>query len=302
MIIEVDPKLSPLLFRFIGVHKNMMEDKIRVESYNRAIKEEVKKGDVVLDIGTGTGILAFFSVLAGAKKVYAVESAPIISLARKVARYNELLDKIEFLRGNLRNIDLPEKVDLIVTETLGHFAIDENIVNTLMDARKRFLKKQGKIIPRNIKLFLAPVDDSSAYKQIKWDKKFGIDFSPIDKVSLNKAYLIQGKVKGILANPEEILEVDLRTNGSYNLYGMTKFKIKRTGCIYGLRGWFYSQLSDSVAIDTSPFKSDTIWQNVFFPVEKTINVTREDVITIEFWADSNTSNFSWKWKIKKSNN
>jgi len=102
----------------------MMSDNIRLDSFRRAIFDTVAEGDVVVDLGSGVGILAFFAAQAGAEKVYAIEELDV-ALAQKLAQKNGL-DNITFIRGNSAEIKLPEKADVLVSETLGSFAIDEN--------------------------------------------------------------------------------------------------------------------------------------------------------------------------------
>ena len=87
--------------------------------YKQAIFETVHEGDRIVDIGTGTGILAFFALQAGAEKVYAIESGPIIEVARKTAKENGFLDRIEFIHQDSRKTEIPELVDAIITETIG---------------------------------------------------------------------------------------------------------------------------------------------------------------------------------------
>ncbi len=72
---------------------------LRLDRFQQAITKRVKPGDAVLDLGTGTGILAFFACLAGARRVYAIESGSVISLAKLLARANGFEDRIVFLPG-----------------------------------------------------------------------------------------------------------------------------------------------------------------------------------------------------------
>ena len=128
------------MFERIFSQQPMIADQVRMEAYRKAIHEVVKKGDVVADIGTGSGILAFFALQAGARKVYAIEQNKIIEEAEELAKLDGMEERIVFIKGRSDRIELPEKVDVITSEILGHFGYEEHVARFKIDARKRFLK------------------------------------------------------------------------------------------------------------------------------------------------------------------
>ena len=129
--------------RLLRLHRSLLSDRQRTEGYRRAIFATVKKGDVALDLGTGMGILALFACQAGARKVYAIEARDVIEIAKRACLQNGYQDRVVFLKGLSYRLDLPEKVDVLITETMGNLGLEENILGTVMDARKRFLKRDG---------------------------------------------------------------------------------------------------------------------------------------------------------------
>ncbi len=96
-------------------HRLFLGDAEMQRLYREAIFSAVKPGDVVLDLGTGSGIHAFFACQAGASKVYAIEAEGIIEAAQDAARANGFADRIEFLYGLSHELKLPEKVDVIIS-------------------------------------------------------------------------------------------------------------------------------------------------------------------------------------------
>ncbi|MGI9584075.1 MAG: 50S ribosomal protein L11 methyltransferase, partial [Acidimicrobiia bacterium] len=100
-------------------HHSMLADSARTQSFLKAILSTVKPGDVVVDIGAGTGVLSMFAVMAGARMVYAIEREPIIGVAMEVAEANGLSDRIRFIHGSSDEVVLPEKADVVVSETIG---------------------------------------------------------------------------------------------------------------------------------------------------------------------------------------
>ena len=104
----------------------MLSDPVRMTAFDHAIRQKVKPGDVVVDLGAGTGILGFLAIRAGADKVFCIEKSDAIELARAVAAKNGMTDRMVFLEANSKEVSLPVKADVIVSETLGSFGVDEN--------------------------------------------------------------------------------------------------------------------------------------------------------------------------------
>ena len=121
----------------------MIKDWVRCEAFQRAITEAVKPDAVVLDIGAGTGLLSMFAAQAGARKVYAVERTAIAETARLLIEENGLSDRIEVIQNDIDAVDLPEQVDVIVSEWLGGYALDENLLPIVIRARDRWLRPGG---------------------------------------------------------------------------------------------------------------------------------------------------------------
>ncbi|MDP6125033.1 MAG: 50S ribosomal protein L11 methyltransferase, partial [Candidatus Latescibacteria bacterium] len=106
-------------YEALAVHRLMLRDEVRIETFQRAIKDNVSAGDVVIDYGAGTGILSVFAVQAGASRVYAIERTGIIDIARQVAEANQVEDRIIFIPEPAETAELPEKADVLVSEWLG---------------------------------------------------------------------------------------------------------------------------------------------------------------------------------------
>lgn len=284
----------------LGPHKMMISDIVRITSYRKAIFEIVKKGNVVVDIGTGTGILALFACQAGASKVYAIETSDIIEVAKQ-ARVNGLEKRITFIKSFSEMAELPEKVDVIISEIIGTFAIEENILQVIPDARKRFLKENGTIIPSSIKMTIVPVESSSLYKEVEfWSKDtYGVDFSSIHKMAANNRYIKSLDQGYFLSKPLPINNIDFYTVESKDLYinNTISFTIKRAGILHGLGGWFEAKLSKNITLSTSPPNPTTSWKNVFFPIEKPVDVESGDSVVVRMAVSPIGIDFVWNWNV-----
>ena len=169
-------------------HARMLHDDRRTGDYLAALAAAVRPGDVVLDIGTGSGVLAVAAARAGARRVYAVEATDIAVVAERVFEANGVQDRVTLVPGWSRQIELPEKADLLVAEVIGNEPFEEEILETTLDARRRLLKPGARLIPHALTLLARPVRlpeaelRQRAYGRAavdRWRALYGIDFQPL---------------------------------------------------------------------------------------------------------------------------
>lgn len=260
---------------------DMLSDGVRMRAYEQAIKQTVKPGDVVIDLGAGTGILGFLALKAGAARVYAIEKSDAIDLARSVAEKNGFLDRMTFLNEPSKNVTLPEKADVLVSETLGSFGIDENTLPVTIDARNRFLKPNGIVLPQGIKLYLAPVEAPDSCRKIDfWRMIHGIDFSPAREVFVKKLMIESISQSQLLAEHQCFADFDFNQENSANHRNTLLLNLKSPGVIHGFAGWFELSLADGVSFSTAPDKPATHWKQAFFPIADSINVIAGDILEL----------------------
>ncbi len=119
-------------------HGHMVTDKLRTDAYAQALEQDIKTGDVVAEIGTGTGIFALLACRFGARRVYAFEPSAIIELAREIAAANGFADRIEFIPKLSFESALPERADVIVSDVHGVLPFFNRGLVSLIDARQSF--------------------------------------------------------------------------------------------------------------------------------------------------------------------
>eukprot|EP00439_Symbiodinium_sp_Y106_P046792 s5453_g5.t7 len=279
----------------------MLQDSVRMQAYRNAIETSVAdfRDKVVLDVGCGTGVLAIFAAKAGARKVYAVEASDMASAAKQVVAANGVDKVVEVIRGMVETIELPEKVDVIISEWMGNFLLKESMLDTVLIARDRFLKPGGLLFPSHARLFLAPcahscfaerwqsyVDELWAWRSFvqHMHVSFGLSYGPLttqqekeasehhlqswDWVHLNSSHL--------RGPPVQLLALDLATLPLSRLQSLHEqafdivLPITKDGTVGGLCGFFdisfqhVSGESEFVDLSTSPFSKATHWGQQLF--------------------------------------
>lgn len=153
-------------YGYLSQQQNMMQDYVRTSTYQRAILNNLVdfKDKIVLDVGAGSGILSFFAVQAGAKQVYAIEASNMANFAQQLVLANNVQEKISVIPGKIEEIELPQTVDIIISEPMGYMLYNERMLETYLHARK-WLKPGGKMFPTEGDLHIAPFTDEALYME-----------------------------------------------------------------------------------------------------------------------------------------
>ena len=197
--------------QLLKAHETLLSDTTRNRAFYRALKKTVGHDSAVLDIGSGTGVWAVAAARLGAKRVVAIEAEPLlVGLIRKVARDNGVEDRVEVFQGDSRQVQLGRDFDIVISETIGYLVFDEPIVPVMIDARSRFLKPGGILIPESVALMAA------AGHLEHYDKNLPAGIPVTEKyfesLALNIPVGLTDRAQlKVLTNPEELIRADLYT-------------------------------------------------------------------------------------------
>ena len=280
----------------LDYHHSMLADEVRMQSFLRAILKAVKPGDVVLDIGSGTGILAYFACLAGAKRVYAVEQDPLVGLAEKLCQKNGFADRVVFLNEWSDQVQLLEKVDVLITETLGNLGYEEGILGWVIDAKERLLAPGGQIVPQTVELMVVPTESQEAFEFLDvWQEPlFALDYSPVGEVISNNLVWDSLSPKLFLSQPASVVQSDLTMVESTAIVGDCQFTASRDGMVHGLGCWFCSTLFRGISITNGPPFNTPSWVQILLPLKRPFYIKAGEQIHVQIQADNNGANWHWQ--------
>lgn len=294
---QYDPSSVQSYFQYyakLGNQQNMLQDGVRTSTYRKAIIENPDdfSGQKVMDIGAGSGILSFFSAQAGASTVYAVEASSMAEVTKLLAEANSsnFAGQIEVVNKTLEAIrdEVPEKVDVLVSEPIGTFLFNERMIETYLCARDRFLKPGGKMFPNVGNLCIAPFSDTTLHweqqnKNGFWKNTsfYGLDLTAALK-RCTKEHFCQPIVDYV--NPEFLVGKTQTTRFDFatiSIESLQKieipfdFEIGHPCLIHGLAGWFdavFEGTNQTVTLSTAPWCPGTHWYQIRFLLETPLAV------------------------------
>jgi SAM-dependent methyltransferase len=258
---------SPSRGHWAGVeyHGRLLADLHRMDAYERAIRALVRPGDVVLDLGAGTGVLAMLAARRGAARVHAVESTPVAALARELVRDNGLEAQVRVHEADVVTLAPLEPVDLIVSDFLGRFLVDDEMLDAVA-ASRAWLRPGGRFCPGAVELILAPagnflLDTVDAFRF----PIYGLDFSAGLARALRRPYGGDLLPASLLAAPQRFARYEPAREASPALSARLDFALSGTGELRALAGWFRAELAPGVTLCTEP-GIQSHWGQMLFPL------------------------------------
>ncbi|GJQ67093.1 CARM1 [Trypoxylus dichotomus] len=283
-------------YGYLSQQQNMLQDFIRTYTYQRAILCNISdfKDKVVLDVGAGSGILSFFAAQAGAKRIYAVEASTMAHYAQKLVQSNNLQDNITVIPGKIEEIELPEKVDVIISEPMGYMLYNERMLETYLHAKK-WLIPNGKMFPSRGDLHIAPFTDDALFMEQFSKANFwfqtcfhGVNLSAIQNCAV-KEYFRQPIVDTfdirICLSKSVRHVVDFLEANETDLHTIDiplEFHLLESGTCHGLAFWFdvaFQGSQQTIWLSTGPTEPLTHWYQVRCLLEQPLIVKQGQVLT-----------------------
>jgi len=327
-------------YSYLYHQKQMLMDHVRMRAYHTAImsNRSLFEGKVVLDVGTGSGVLSLWAAQAGASKVYAVEYTDMAVHARKMVETNGMSHIIEVLQSSVEDMELPCKVDIIISEWMGYILLRESMLDSVIRARNKWMKPTGSMFPSHATMFWAAISheddrlgkvDEYQNSMHEWEKFSGemqqfynlkmSALEPSFKKEQADYYIYTGLWTELL--PEHVIgqpcvmkRLDLNTCTMADAecvkrvdYSITvPFPIR----ISGFAGWFTVDFNGSVSmpcmrrvtLSTGPEAGYTHWGQQVFYLKDSLNCETDTVLagTVEMGRqDKNKRLYSIKFHVKQ---
>lgn len=285
----------------VDEHREYLSDPVRLDAFRRAIHQVVKPGSVVVDLGSGTGILGLLACEAGASRVYSIELGGMVGVARAIARANGYGDRIIFLRELSTQVDLAERADVVIADQIGHFGFEAGLWEFFADAERRFLAQDGVLLPARVSLIVAPVELPECFAWIEfWNARpGGFDCSPAREWAAHTGYPTRIPETALLAPGVSAASVAMRGVSPAPFSTRTSVEIARPGTLHGIGGWFDAELAPSISMTNAPDTAGRInRRNVYLPIDRPVAVEPGDMVDIALHVDPRETMVSWNVDVR----
>lgn len=279
----------------------MVSDRVRMGAYEAALRAAVRPGSVVVDLGTGTGVFACLACRLGARKVYAIDPSDVVRVAREVAAANGVADRIEFFQAASRSVELPERADVVVSDLRGvlppfgrHFA-------DLADARRRFLRPGGVLIPLRDRVRACVVEAPEVWARIvapRDEEAFGLDMAAARRAAADGWHKARFEPGMLLAEPAEWAAVDYLDPEAFPLDRALEWEAAREGTGHGVAAWFDAELAPGVGFSNAPGAPPALYGQAFFPWPEPVPLAAGDRVRVHLRAVPAGDDYAWTWSTR----
>jgi protein arginine N-methyltransferase 1 len=280
----------------------MILDEGRSRAYAESLKHVVTADSVVLDIGAGTGFLALLAAQLGARKVYAIEPSDAVQFGQRAAAQNGLDRRVEFIKGLSFDIDLPEKVDVIVSDLHGVLPAYRRGLSSIIDARDRFLARGGALIPSRETLWAAIVEAPRLHHEVVgvWGLDvLGLDLTPMRAAAMNTWHKTRLTAPDLVTVPACWATLEYQTLQSPDVRGELLWKALDRRSAHGICVWFDWEGAEGIGFSNSPLSGERhIFGQAFFPWPEPLDLCAGDEVRVQLRADAVQSSYIYRWETR----
>lgn len=280
-------------------HFAMINDAERNQAFHVAMQRQVKQGDLVLDIGAGSGLLAMMAIQSGARAAISCEGlAPVAYMARRIVESNGLLDRVTVVPKMSFELavgrELPARADVLVTETVDCGLLGEGIIPIVRHARAHLLAENARIIPAAARIYFALLESAAIHRNNFTSRAAGFDVSLFNRFSTRDYFPVRLATWShrLLSAPTQAFSFDFRSDPLEPRTARVPVELTSTGDVHGIVFWFELALGAGVSLANEPGNSMSHWMQAVQCLEVPVRMEQGRTVAVEAFHDGTTVQFT----------
>jgi predicted RNA methylase len=268
----------------------MMNDRFRNDAYFDALQNAITPATHVLEIGTGSGLLAMMAAKLGARQVTTCEAvSEIAETARAIIADNGFTPSVTVVSKISTEMvigaDMDDRADLLVSEILSSEFFGEGVLYSIEDAKRRLLKPGARIIPARGSIQIALFGGVDIEKNIRVDEVYGFDLSRFNEIMIRKQYISRNDLNiELLSDDTGAFFVDFVETERFPPDERKRIEVpvQKAGRCCGIIQWLRLEMDDNVVFENLPLIKNPAagWQHCAYVFPKAIDVQPGQVAVI----------------------
>lgn len=289
----------------------MLGDHARMEAYTRALRRHVRPGHVVVDLGAGPGVFALFAARLGAR-VHAIDPNEAVLALDELASASGLRERVVIHHADSRAVDLGEPADLVVADIRGTLPLLGPGLSCVVDARRRFLRPGGVLLPERDVLRAAPLRDPSLldkharpWRGADWAE--GLTLEPLARFASSTWVRSSLHAPQLLCPPATLAEIPYRTLETEHLRGQATWTPAEQSRICGFAVWFDAVIDGDLGYSNAPLglpptdgagRADSVYGTAFFPLGDELVIPAGRALGLTVLTTPTGDDHTWTWRVE----
>jgi SAM-dependent methyltransferase len=280
-------------------HFAMLNDAERNTAFEHALQQIDLRGKVVLDIGSGSGLLAMMAARYGAETVISCEVVrPIAAMAQQIVKLNGFADRIKIIPALsfdlAPEVHLPRPADVLVTETFDCGLVGEGVFPTVRHARKHLISPDAFILPAAAKITGRLLESHAIHRLNSVSLAAGFDVSAFNCFSTADYFpcRLMTWPHRFLSDLIDVFAFDFRNDPLTPRRRTINVKATAAGTAHGVAFWWQMTIGQGVVLTNSPDKSESHWMQAVALFDRPLVVRRDEPVSLEVEQDDEGVRFS----------